>query len=1065
MIIKAYIENYGDTAFNIVSGGVVKENFNETLDSGCINITNLTTQLNLFPTQFVKLESTDGSYSKYFIIDNFVESILNLDEGIYDYVINLASPLKLLEKVQLPNRTIIHSLTGTRKKIASVINEMMTLYCPKIKFANGTNWSYEYIINWTNIVNDTKFTGVDCPDLSFNAPTLREVITTLMLVVGCLPTINHRELACINLRAKATTFNIQEGRIYDIKRSNSIDSYVNTLQVQAQNVLDTNNKVINEMLGFRDRDNVFLKHTENLKLETRFPIESIEKLEIRSYAQVRLNISSKSTVGGIILGIENQNLEPGFALPSAKITYQADLVPKIIKNVSISYYYDANATLDYDNTGSLCLFLQSQPTLLFTDTIGNLVVSTTKLTFEPSDSHIFTFAVITFTSGSTTYQVATPQLGTTIVRGIVVNKLFSHDITDIVFEEGKRKLLSKDFTFNNGTETTYDYFNKYYYTTLSFKYGSNEITGFSNRWTEFQWFGQDNQNFMETLWEAIKEVSEDFTDIENYLYMPSGSITGQRVLKTTQSLINTNMSKYSLFFFNIVYKPFNDINIRYSKEVNEIPYTIEQLDKQEASIPMLDEFSDREIDKINRLGNNVLQIHQSQVSDFSYINALNTLYDDSTIFSREIAFYDDGFEVNYVGTKNYVLKNYFTALQTKYRAYEYVDYDQTVLRKENAKFFVYIGTHYFNGDDNIVYDYITSTNDYTPPMFWSSLLNYTIGEDETMKYQIDGIYDNSIENQYAYYKNDLSVINFKNNIVLSYKAFDSVSNGIYISNPVETTPQEAKYLGGYIQGWYINDNYAYAQMVMFSNVSMQTLYQADKKIVKVSEVESYANSSLAMPRINLSYLLNNVKVLKYKDTNSVRLKTYYKSQNEVLSQTLQFEYYTDTQESGKPYFERTKKFVEINSMCFDRSKGIIRLYGFESKTDIVEEAQSTIDFDRLFTPYSSFVGVINDRGIKFKLSTIFYYANVKYHSNYRTIKVIWYDNETQLYYDIFALQLESDISVVDFSNLYKYNYGTINAYFSLNDTKTEKVYKENSTTGIYEQTEQIAVNTDTRILQ
>ena len=133
MILKAYIENYGSTAFDIVSGAVVKENFNETLDSASINITNSMTRLELFPTQFVKLQSTDSTYTKYFIIDNFVETIENLDEGIYDYIINLASPLKLLEKVQLPNRTILHSLVESRAKLSTIIGQMMTLYCPKIK--------------------------------------------------------------------------------------------------------------------------------------------------------------------------------------------------------------------------------------------------------------------------------------------------------------------------------------------------------------------------------------------------------------------------------------------------------------------------------------------------------------------------------------------------------------------------------------------------------------------------------------------------------------------------------------------------------------------------------------------------------------------------------------------------------------------------------------------------------------------------------------------------------------------------------------------------------------------
>ena len=82
MILKAYIENYGSQAFDLVDGSVIKTNLNETLDSGAINITNITTKLELFPYQFVKLVSADNTFSKYFIIDNFVETIENLDENI-----------------------------------------------------------------------------------------------------------------------------------------------------------------------------------------------------------------------------------------------------------------------------------------------------------------------------------------------------------------------------------------------------------------------------------------------------------------------------------------------------------------------------------------------------------------------------------------------------------------------------------------------------------------------------------------------------------------------------------------------------------------------------------------------------------------------------------------------------------------------------------------------------------------------------------------------------------------------------------------------------------------------
>ena len=652
MILKAYIENYGSRAFDLVSGGTIKSNFNETLDSGSIDITNLTTKLNLFPYQYIKLVNTDNTFSKYFIVDNFVESIENLEEEIYDYAINLASPLKILEKVQLPNRTIIHSLSGERETIFNVIDQMMKLYCPKVKFTSGLTWTYRYIFDWSDLVGNEKLANTYCPDLSFNAPTLREVITTLMLVVGYLPTINHRSLTFIDLREKPSDFVVQEGRIFNVKESNSIDSYVNTLQVQATSVLDTNNKVINEILGFRDRNNVFLKHTENLKLETRFPIESIEKLSIKSFVSLWL------------VGNENVDLAFSLSTPSTLTIfaenspiYVSSLTSKTFTNVVAKFYKVNNFAIRQEGNSNILTF-NSIPTLVQTRNYTSITVSSgNDFIIAPSPSVDYSYIVLSYEYNGLPYSFASFSLVSS--HAVEVFTYIEKDITDIVFEEGKRKLLSKDYNLI-AQRVIYERFKEFYYLTLSYQYGGREISGFSNTWNEFTWFGGYQGNFMEALWETITKYNSEMLNeqkarFEEILYMPYNYFQTCEVKLTNADFVGTNKSKFSLFYFNIEYRPFNEINVRYSKEVEEIPFTIEQLDKQEASIPMLDEFSYREQDKINRLGNNVLQIHQSQASDFSYINELNTIFRDSTIFSWEIAFYDDCFEVNYVATKNYVL--------------------------------------------------------------------------------------------------------------------------------------------------------------------------------------------------------------------------------------------------------------------------------------------------------------------------------------------------------------------------------------------------------------------------
>src|SRR5574344_1146863 len=152
----------------------------------------------------------------------------------------------------------------------------------------------------------------------------------------------------------------------------------------------------------------------------------------------------------------------------------------------------------------------------------------------------------------------------------------------------------------------------------------------------------------------------------------------------------------------------NSLSIKYAKEINDIPLEIEQLDTQEASIPNFDNMSNREIEKANRLGNNLYQIHASFLNSLE-LNSLNSyidfpygeIIDRAIVFSREISVYNNYIDVNYTATKDYVLKEYFTSIQTKYRAYEYIPYEKAIERKENIKVYALIDKYFINGDDRL----------------------------------------------------------------------------------------------------------------------------------------------------------------------------------------------------------------------------------------------------------------------------------------------------------------------------------------------------------------------------
>lgn len=387
--------------YNVVNGSEFHEEYNETLDSGTIVLSQVPLSMRLrkiSPYVFARVFDKSGNtgLDKVFLVDNFNEKEDNITEHIYSYTVKLMSETKILEKIQCPNRTITHSLNANgnvaKKTIFEYIYQYMKLYIPKIKFSNdGQSWSYlplikipgvyedktlyrnSIVVNYdtTNFeehqhggvtwyifncesdslqdedidydtvrsidvvpndddvdwpegspyvsnfdtetgkfsiagqsnnsyngsltihyvykkknyidVNDAfyKRFNVPCADLSFSAPTLRQLLTTLMQQVGCIPTVKNRTLGFLDFQKDAVLFGNGDYTLNKtvnyIRRSLSSDSYANSLVNMSEQVLDSGNEVICEALCFRDNKNVLLKQEENLCLETSLPIFKVNK--------------------------------------------------------------------------------------------------------------------------------------------------------------------------------------------------------------------------------------------------------------------------------------------------------------------------------------------------------------------------------------------------------------------------------------------------------------------------------------------------------------------------------------------------------------------------------------------------------------------------------------------------------------------------------------------------------------------------------------------------------------------------------------------------------------------
>ena len=897
MKLKAILEGQKNntSAYDLVVGSVFKEELNETLDSGSIIISNVepSRKLELEPYQYVYIYDIESDFEKYFLVDNFIENYVNLDTPYYEYTIALMSETKLLEKIQLPNRTIRNPLKAPQLKVNELIGQFCKLYIPSVKYfnKNSNTWSYHQIIDYQSVIDVNSIFNVDCPDMEFNHPTLRQVLTSLMQVVGCLPRVVNHKLTYVNLRLKPTEFVIPNGRKYIISTSNSSDSYNTSIQTLGENIVGENNIVKNETLGFRDVENVFLKHTENLKLTTEFPIKEIKSL--------KMNVPVNFYFGMGVIHLGDTFISNNFVydnnLTKTKIGFEIYYSSDLGNDIELRYCFEKVSYLN-NNFGKVIYQVLTRSEIYEETATKSIVNESYVYSNTLKDNQDYNLIVIELRKGNDYgyYLISVDN-----VYHFYMPTLYIVDLTSLVFETQARKLNRTDLTYS--PETIED-MAKYYYTTLEYTYGSNDISGFSQQYDYVEWYGK-YQNILisniATIYKSNLDYLGELEDriIKYYFTLTPNNKTKFRIDRTDYNIVdnvlNISLSPYSAYTFNITYIPFNNVNLKFDKS-KDIPLPLTQLDNQESAIPSLTAFALREQEKVERIGNNVVKINASNITNLNEINALNTKYNDSIIFSKEIAYYEDFCNVNYIATKDYVLKNYFTNIQTKYRAYRYVEYANTVLRIENRKYYVYLNTRSFNGSDTLGVGNLTDKqnrkkkiNDY----FLGNLVNDETIFD-TLDYNIKATTDNKM------FRNDLSIIKFNNNIALNYRDFDSVSGGIGIENPATV-----KNLGGYIQKWYNRDGLNYntyngTYFVDFSFIpnfgtELENLFLTEENLL------AYYNKQLKLPLVvnddfNPTTYTGKMIYICESRTSSLPLFSqnapYYKAQDEVLGETIQFEY-------------------------------------------------------------------------------------------------------------------------------------------------------------------------------
>lgn len=788
MKLKAIIN---DKTFDIVLGNTFSEEFNETLDSATILISSVVKQT-FKPFDLVKILSYEDldpmkGVDKWFYLDDYIESRLNLNDNLYKYKINLMSQAKIMEKIKLPNVSFTQPLNINKKKtIYEIMVENLNRYNLKIKTTdNDETWFYQPLLVLDESGSLNIFKTTYCPDFTLNAPSLKELFTKLMLVKDCIPYVDHNTIKALNISERKGTFIADTSAINYIESSRSSDNYTNNLRTQYSNALaeDKSSHLI-ENLGFRNGDDPILT-ISNMRLETRFPIYRINSIKMCYYKKY-----------------------------------------------------------------------------------------------------------------------------TEIKNGIKTDKMFlcKQDITPLVRLNSERNLLSSDYLAYDKEIVSMEQMSQYKLCTVGYDIGSNKIVGWGTKHTLkkglFTWFDSE-KTYIENIFNLVdnlyKTGDKSFEDFNCDGIIVKHGIT-EIIAPQFQALPNSPLKLKSLFFEVDYNGMFNGVLI-HSKD-NDLG-KLTDTDNVSGSLTLLESSGIFEKEKVNRLGNEIMRIN-ARYNSIDEIQPLGSVYgDDYVVYSITYSVYEDYVNCNYVLTKDYVMKNYFTSVWAKDRPYNLMTYGESISRSENYKMFLLLST------DESIYEplnevsfnfdniYLTLVSCFTP-----SKEITTIGEKWQSKCLNLGLISNPINANYNY-ASDLMAFVSGVSLCFSVSMYDNVSGGLYISNAMPNVWGTTEYtLIGSTEEWLLNvdDN--------------ETGYINTLKFTFAHDEESETDNFVAKPYNENEITTILDKVLKYpkKDLNANAkkieiTKEINKDNKEIIDFTLQIEPIT----TNKNIFI-SKWFMKLNDL-------------------------------------------------------------------------------------------------------------------------------------------------------
>lgn len=829
----------GKNSYECVLSVPYTENYNETLDSITCVIKHISEKIEINPYDMATIYRGDSEWLKLLVdTTNCTRKRYTSGDTYYEYTIELMSETKWLEKIQLPNRSFTHDLNGDYRNAYNTIYELMYLYVPKVV-------KNDKVVPLIGISDHLKahFLDKSMKDIQMSKPTLRQALTAVMSQFGCIPVVRNEELDYVDFNEETGTFTDSDVKEMDSEVwTNSSDSYVNTLR---SNLGQLTGGVATEYgVTFRNRDTGLLHETSNLVLNTSMPIYKIRKvimdfLTEDNIADVRyMNYASEKYLYNTSQTYRYEKYEGYYY-------YNPVQIEKATNSVTISIYFnqklDSSQIKDLENnfngTIQINKSLKSKiGTKVKASSVKTKVWNTNCIklvaTYENVDVteeyHTYLFFLANFTMLGEEIKIVWHEyvayfgeLGDNHTISEQSEYDYYHatyhgmsdiDITPMIKTAEERKLLSYDYTekkFDN--PTSIEDMTKFYYSTLQYSVGGTTIEGFS-----------DTYDIAIGWWSKSQIVIDNV--LKQYLNLAIKPYLTEEILKlypswTWDPCIDMDISGYKTLDndvygmqFTIEYEPLADIDLVNVKDSFDVPLT--QLDNSSNSVTDMNSFMLVEHDKIDRLGNPIHILGKryggNDLDSLIKLGARNTNTDE-IVYKRVITMMKDYMDVAYYLCKDYVITNYSTAVSTKYRAYQYVDYSSAIQRNESrisylviddtgSKAHNYVNEHECaeGWEEKVNATYAgglafanISITDVFIPFISDANVHLDFGYKRIKEYAKDNL--GWGWHQAAIFALQSSIMTYPKGIAIAFKEWDTVSAGIMIESKNRDTgrPQHA----------------------------------------------------------------------------------------------------------------------------------------------------------------------------------------------------------------------------------------------------------------------------------